>query len=348
MTKLKIEYWDVDKLKAYAKNPRRNEAGVESVAASIKEYGFLVPIVASDDGTVLAGHTRLAAAKRLGIKSVPVVLASHLTERQARAFRIADNKVAELSDWDYGLLSDELRALLDEDVMPVLGFTDSEIASILGMDSEAFDSPVNKDSLRRPKPPTVRHGEVWRLGRHLLYCGYLPPKLSASCCIIEHGHWESAILELCQNACTFCVFQDGASVSIPPPPLTPFQMAVGVRSMDTDGEPLRVKHDSVLICHAGTPRRVKTDLTSVWDQFGTKCNRRRGAMLMCMLAAGVGENDTVLAVCSQRGEAMLAAEEAGATVVGFEPTAKAAQSAMVRWTSAGEDVEPPVLVQSSE
>lgn len=98
----------VGDLKPYERNPRDNRESVGYVAESIKEFGFKVPIVAEDDGTIIAGHTRLEAAKMLGLKTVPVIYASDLTPEQAKAYRLADNKVSEFSEWDDGMVELEL------------------------------------------------------------------------------------------------------------------------------------------------------------------------------------------------------------------------------------------------
>lgn len=105
----------------YAKNPRKNDQAVNAVAASIKEFGFKVPIVIDSAGVIVAGHTRLKAALLLGLETVPCVVADDLTEDQIKAFRLADNKTAELAEWDYALLDEEIAELTDID-MSQFGF----------------------------------------------------------------------------------------------------------------------------------------------------------------------------------------------------------------------------------
>ena len=97
---MKIEMRNVSDLIPYQNNPRNNEAAVEPVMKSIKEFGFRVPIIIDKDHTIIAGHTRLKAAKKLKLTEVPCVIADDLSEQQIKAFRLADNKVAEMSDWD--------------------------------------------------------------------------------------------------------------------------------------------------------------------------------------------------------------------------------------------------------
>lgn len=112
---------NVDELIPYENNPRKNDAAVEKVALSISAFGFKVPIVIDKDKVIVTGHTRLKAAKKLGIKTVPCIMADDLTDEQIKAFRLADNKVAEFSEWDEEKLMKELEALGDID-MSLYGF----------------------------------------------------------------------------------------------------------------------------------------------------------------------------------------------------------------------------------
>ena len=99
---------NLKELKPYEKNPRKNDEAVKYVAASIKEFGFKVPIVIDKDNVIVAGHTRYKASKKLGLKEVPCIIASDLDEEQIKAFRLADNKVSELAEWDFPTLAEEL------------------------------------------------------------------------------------------------------------------------------------------------------------------------------------------------------------------------------------------------
>lgn len=118
-----IIYKNVDELIPYINNPRNNEEAVDAVASSIKNFGFKVPIVIDSENEIINGHTRLKAAKKLGIEEVPCIVADDLSEAQIKAFRLADNKVAELSTWDYELLESELAEIEDVD-MSEMGFED--------------------------------------------------------------------------------------------------------------------------------------------------------------------------------------------------------------------------------
>lgn len=160
-----VAMWPVSRLKPYARNPRENEASVPKVAASIREFGFLVPIVARPDGEVLAGHTRLKAALLLGLETVPVLVAGDLDDAKARAFRLADNKVGESSQWDLAALDAELAALGDFD-MGQFGFLDEADEPEEG-ETEADDAP----GVEVDEPPLSEPGALYALGEHRLVCG---------------------------------------------------------------------------------------------------------------------------------------------------------------------------------
>lgn len=121
MNKMEIIEVDVNEVIPYAGNPRNNSEAVELVANSIKEFGFKVPILIEKNKTIIAGHTRVLAAKKLGMKTVPAILADDLTEEQIRAYRLADNKTAEAATWNEDLLQKELDEILDID-MSLFGF----------------------------------------------------------------------------------------------------------------------------------------------------------------------------------------------------------------------------------
>lgn len=133
---LQHETWPIDKLIEYARNPRKNDHAVDRVAAAIREFGFRVPVVAKSDGTVVDGHLRLKAAKKLGLTEVPVVLADDMTDLQIKAFRLSVNKMAELAEWDDELLAIELHELNAADFdMALLGFDAGELSAAMGLDS---------------------------------------------------------------------------------------------------------------------------------------------------------------------------------------------------------------------
>lgn len=163
MNQMKLIYMKVEDLIPYDRNPRINDHAVEAVAASIEEFGFKVPIIIDKDNEIVAGHTRIKAAKMLGMEEVPTIIADDLTDEQVKAFRIADNKTAELAEWDYEILMAELDLLEDID-MEQFGFDD--LADILEPTAEE-----DGYELEVPDEPRAKLGEVYQLGRHRLMCG---------------------------------------------------------------------------------------------------------------------------------------------------------------------------------
>lgn len=113
---MEIHEKSIADLHPYGRNPRKNDKAVEYVANSIKEFGFKVPMVIKQDGEIVCGHTRYKAAQKLGLQTVPCVIADDLTEEQIRAFRLADNKVGELAEWDFDFLDTELKGISEIDM----------------------------------------------------------------------------------------------------------------------------------------------------------------------------------------------------------------------------------------
>jgi ParB-like chromosome segregation protein Spo0J len=153
---MKIIEKKLDDLRPYENNPRNNAAAVEPVMHSIKAFGFKVPLVIDKDGTIVTGHTRLLAAKELGMEKVPCIVADDLTEDQVNAFRLADNKVAEASSWDWSKLEEELaRMEIAEIDMTEFGFDESTMPSNEDVDS-FFESHQSKHE-KKPKTITCPH-----------------------------------------------------------------------------------------------------------------------------------------------------------------------------------------------
>lgn len=129
----RIELWKTDKLKPYKNNARtHSEEQVIQIMNSIKEFGFNNPILVDSGEGIIAGHGRFEAAQKLGLEKVPVIVLDHLTDKQRRAYIIADNKIAENSDWDEDLLAQEIEALMEDDFdVEVTGFTEKEIEGLI-------------------------------------------------------------------------------------------------------------------------------------------------------------------------------------------------------------------------
>ena len=168
------EYYfaDVKSLIPYARNARtHSDMQVAQIAASIKEFGFLNPIVIAEDNTILCGHGRLMAAQKLGLKKVPCVKESHLTETQRRAFIIADNKLSLNAGWDNELLSVELTELQGTDFdLELLGFDEKELSQLFDEGNEIQEDAFDVET-ELTKPTFSKTGDIWSLGRHRLVCG---------------------------------------------------------------------------------------------------------------------------------------------------------------------------------
>ncbi|MDX1820090.1 MAG: DNA modification methylase [Paracoccaceae bacterium] len=157
----------------YARNPRRNERAIATVAASIQEFGWRQPIVVDEAMVVLAGHTRLEAARKLGFKTVPVHVAKGLTASQARAFRIMDNRSSENAEWDKDLLNLELTDLMEAEFdLGLTGFTEDELNALMSsLDAGTGPQEGEDDVPETPVDPVTRPGDLWVLGHHRLLCG---------------------------------------------------------------------------------------------------------------------------------------------------------------------------------
>lgn len=177
----RIELWPLDRLKPYAKNARtHSDAQIAQIAASIVEFGFTAPILVSEDGGILAGHGRLAAAQKLALDVVPVVVLDHLTPIQRRAYILADNQLALQAGWDQELLAVELADLSAAGFdLALTGFSDEELADLLGNieETERADEdspngePEDEDIPDAPVTPVSQPGDIWQLGAHRLICG---------------------------------------------------------------------------------------------------------------------------------------------------------------------------------
>ena len=152
---------NIEEIKMYENNPRNNDGAVEYVANSIKEFGFKVPIVLDKNNVIVAGHTRYKAAKLLKITEIPCIIADDLSDEQVKAFRLIDNKAAELASWDIDLLNLELENIKDID-MELFNF---EISNIL-------DNVVDDEyEIELPEEPNTKSGNIYKLGNHYLMCG---------------------------------------------------------------------------------------------------------------------------------------------------------------------------------
>jgi ParB-like chromosome segregation protein Spo0J len=170
----KIEHWPIDKLIPYARNARtHSEAQIAQIAASIAEFGFVNPCLVGADGVLVAGHGRLAAAQKLGLATVPVVVLDHLTPTQRRALVIADNRIAENAGWDESMLRVELEALqLEGFDLDITGFDADALDDLLAGDETTNEGQTDEDAAPEVSETTVsRPGDVWICGEHRVLCG---------------------------------------------------------------------------------------------------------------------------------------------------------------------------------
>jgi DNA modification methylase len=168
---LNIEWWSVERLVPYARNPRiAPEIAIAKVAGSLTEFGWRQPIVVDAEGVVVAGHTRLLAAQRLGLVQVPVHIATDLSPQQVKAYRLADNRAAQETSWDGALLPLELEDLagLDFD-LALTGFEADELAAYLASETEGLCDPDEVPEAL--EDPITQPGDLYLLGNHRLLCG---------------------------------------------------------------------------------------------------------------------------------------------------------------------------------
>ena len=165
---MEVQIWPIDRLVFYARNPRKNDAAVDRMCGSIREFGFKIPVLARSNGEVVDGHLRLKAARKLGITEVPVILCDEWTEAQVKAFRIMVNRSVTWAAWDEELLAIELQELNAADFdLSLTGFDQREIDGLLAIpeEEEANAAPLV------PAIPASRLGDLWLCGKHRVLCG---------------------------------------------------------------------------------------------------------------------------------------------------------------------------------
>lgn len=170
----RIELWPVDRLQPYERNARTHSPEqVAQIAASIVEFGFTNPILVDSNDGIIAGHGRLTAAQELGLRTVPVVVLDHLSDRQRKAYILADNQLALNAGWDTDLLRGELQDLAEQDFdLTLIGFSDDELADLLPDIEELPPKDADADAVPEvPEEPVTKPGDVWLLGKHRVMCG---------------------------------------------------------------------------------------------------------------------------------------------------------------------------------
>ena len=159
MKEREIQYCNPEELIPYEKNPRDNRAALDAIELSIEEYGFTNPILVNEEKVILAGHTRREAAILAGLEKVPYIVVDGLTEAQQKAYRLADNKLSELSIWDEDLLKEELEDLLDEDYdISLTGFSDVDLTDLLKDEEDLEDIEPEEPKEKKTTLPMMRFG----------------------------------------------------------------------------------------------------------------------------------------------------------------------------------------------
>jgi DNA modification methylase len=170
MEGVSVEQWPIERLLPYVANARTHpDEQVAQIANSIAEFGFNVPCLVNERGVLIAGHGRLIAATRLGLSDVPVIRLGHLTDAQARAFRLADNQIALNAGWDHKMLASELQELSGGFDLSLIGFDETELDRLLagsGADTDGLD-----EAPEPPAEPITRPGDMWLCGEHRVLCG---------------------------------------------------------------------------------------------------------------------------------------------------------------------------------
>src|SRR5271155_747545 len=166
---MRIELWPIERLREYARNPRKNDSAVDRMCTSIREFGFKIPVLARSDGEVVDGHLRLKAAQKLRITKVPIILCDEWSAAQVKAFRLMVNRSVTWASWDEELLALELQELNEAEFdLSLTGFDPKEIDDLLldpGDDDQANAAPP------LPENPVSRPGDLWLCGPHRVLCG---------------------------------------------------------------------------------------------------------------------------------------------------------------------------------
>ncbi len=170
-TDLAVEWWPLERVLPYEHNPRVvTDLAIQKVALSLREFGWRQPLVVDEGGVLIVGHTRLLAAKKLGLLRVPVHVAVGLPPEKVKAYRLMDNRSHEETSWNFPLLEAELQELVGMDLDPLLtGFSPEELTALLNPPAPGLTDP--DQVVEPPAVPETKSGDLWICGRHRLLCG---------------------------------------------------------------------------------------------------------------------------------------------------------------------------------
>src|SRR5450755_3171312 len=186
--KLRVEYWSIEKLKPYERNPRKNDKAVDRMRASIRQFGFAVPVLAKSNGEVIDGHLRLKGAIAEEMREVPVIPCDGWTDAQVKAFRLMVNRSVTWAEWDDEALALELQEIQEADFdLSFTGFNPGEIDKLLVLDDEERANAAPP----LPETPVSRPDDLWQLGPHRVLCSDAPVRTPSRDClaIASRGSW---------------------------------------------------------------------------------------------------------------------------------------------------------------
>lgn len=345
-----VEQIKLAELIPQARNARtHSDEQVAQIAASIREFGFTNPVLIDAQGTIIAGHGRVMAARKLGLESVPCLRLGHLTPEQVRAYVIADNKLALNAGWDDEMLKAELDALLKGGFdVGLAGFSDAELQEMLSAAPQPIDDGEPNQAEAENKWQ-VREGDIWTLGRHRIACGDSSDRRVVSallgedepaCAIVDPPYelkesvWSKWIMDPC------IVFGQAKHIRMIPDRLWRFERVVVKRHKHRSAT-VQVRHAHAFIAQCGTQKKLPEDKKATFpsvieQEVETEHDHQKPAFLIAehLQAWTPKGNGIVLDPFSGSGSTILACESIGWTARAIELSPGYVSVAIERWAAA--------------